>query len=96
MVTILKKNIRKVEIKKNKKRTGYRYTGFPSISSDIKFNPSRTIRVLPEAHTILKKSKKVEYLIIPAYVLNKNIKKILIPIITKIFSLKYSIKLIFT
>ncbi|MDH5034497.1 hypothetical protein ABE425_15210 [Chryseobacterium cucumeris] len=55
-----------METKKNKKRTGYKNTGLPNISSDIKFSPSKTIRALPEDHTILKKSKKVECLIIPA------------------------------
>ncbi|MBB6370369.1 hypothetical protein HNP36_001422 [Chryseobacterium shigense] len=96
LADILKKNIRKTEVKKNRKRAGYRYIGFPSSICDIRFTPNNTTRAQPDAQRILKKSKKVEYLIIPAYVLKRNINRILTIIITKKFPLKYSVKLIFT
>jgi hypothetical protein len=96
LVAILKKNIRKMEIKKNKKRAGYKYIGLSNTCSETKFSTSKTRRALPEDQIILKKSKKVEYLIIPAYVLNRNINKILTAIITNIFWVKYSRKFIST
>jgi glycerol dehydrogenase-like iron-containing ADH family enzyme len=86
LVIILKKNIRKIEIKKNKNRTGYKKTGLPNISPDIKLSPSNVIRAQPEDHKILQKSKKVECLIIPAYVLNRSINRILTIITENIFS----------
>nr|WP_317043603.1 MULTISPECIES: hypothetical protein [unclassified Chryseobacterium] len=96
MVIILKKNIRKIEIKKNKNRTGYKKRGLPNASPDIKFSPSNAIRALPEDHKILQKSKKVECLMIPAYVLNRSINRILTIITENIFSFWYSIKFSFT